>query len=232
MSSACSVCSRADRGEINAALAGGMSACAAARRWGVPPSNLKRHARHWREREPPPVSPRPVAPLGPLVRGEGSRCAACASPHREAITQAIRDRVPPAEIERRWGIPARTTRGHALRCMTGEERRRLAGAPDGESTRERLEALARDCAELAEETYDPRDRVAVLRETREILTLLARMGGELGGDSDLRIAESALYKRTVDLVITTLRPWPVALRAIADAFETQLMVRPGSAAAA
>ena len=65
----------------------------------------------------------------------------------------------------------------------------------------------------------PRDRTAAGAALNAALRHLSRLRGE-DEITEARIARSAPYRRIVQTLRTALRPWPHALRAVADALES------------
>lgn len=164
----------------------------------------------------------------------GRPCSCCASPHRDAIDEALADpnAVMPV-LSRRFGVgensllrhrrdhlPSPTMRAALTAMATGEGLRALGLV-------EQVECLRDDASILRQEALSSGDRRAALhaqREMREAIALIAKLRGEIGADTVVNVAVIAADPGWLALrarLVAALAPYPEARQAVADAIEQQ-----------
>jgi hypothetical protein len=82
-----------------------------------------------------------------------------------------------------------------------------------------LLARARGILDAAEGAGDLRTALGGIREARGCLELLGRLEGELQDTPTVNVILSAEWSTLKGLIVTTLRPYPAAQRALAAALE-------------
>lgn len=156
-----------------------------------------------------------------------SRCGGCAHPEREALDAALVSGQTDTAVAERFGLTrdavGRHRRGHlspALKAVAAE--RETAGA---RTALDRLEAL-HDRAERVLAAAEAEGKAALslqaIRELRSTVELIAKLTGELDDRPQvqvLNVTASPEWDALRGVVLTALRPFPDAGRAVALALE-------------
>ena len=151
-------------------------------------------------------------------------CTVCRHPEREAIDRAIISSEPERTIANRYGV----TKAALHRHKVGHLPPLLAKAHDAAEVFS-ADALTNQITGLLSRGFTILDRAetgdsitdmcAAMREVRGVLTLIAKVTGEIQTAPTVNVIQSPEWIEVQTVILHALAPYPDARIAVADALE-------------